>query len=447
MDLLRDKIKPLYFRYLAAAFGSALISSVYGIVDLAMVGKYQGAEGTAAISLISPVWNILYSLGLLVGIGGAVLFSALRGESPDNIKKSNEYFTVAVAGGSFLALISWLGLIFFDRQLLLLFGANEALMPLARAYLYPIKFGVPLFIFSQLLSAFLRNDGDPALATKAVLFGGIFNVFGDYFCIFTLDMGIMGAGLATVVGSFFSLMIMLTHFFGKKNTLALVRPRHFLRKLKEIGATGFSTFFIDVAMGILTVFFNRQVLRYFDTNALAVYGILAYVGTFAQCCAYSAGQAAQPIISVNFGAGNGKRIRETLRYALITVAGFGVFWAGLSLAAPNFYIRLLTTPTAELLSIAPTIIRRYGLSFLLLPLNIFSTYYFQALLKRGTSFIVSVARGAVLSGILIYLLPAACGADAIWFAMPITELIVAVYAGIKMKQYTQQLPTERTEQS
>lgn len=445
MDLLNDRIKPLYSKYLAAAFGSALISSIYGIVDLAMVGKYQGAEGTAAISLISPVWNILYSLGLLTGIGGAVLFSALRGKSPDNIKKSNEYFTVAMISGSVLALISWLGLIFFDRQLLLLFGANEALMPLARAYLFPIKFGVPLFIFNQLLSAFLRNDGNPALATKAVLFGGIFNVFGDYFFVFMLDIGIMGAGIATVTGSFFSFIIMLTHFFGKKNTLALVRPRHFLRKVKEIGATGFSTFFIDVAMGILTVFFNRQVLHYFDTNTLAVYGIVAYVGTFAQCCAYSAGQAAQPIISLNFGAGNGKRIRQTLRYALITIACFGIFWAGLSIAMPNLYIYLLTTPTAELLTIAPNIIRRYGISFLLLPLNIFSTYYFQALLKRRTSFVVSVSRGAIISGILIYLLPAVCGADAIWFAMPITELIVAAYASMKMKQYTKELPTERIE--
>ena len=195
----------------------------------------------------------------------------------------------------------------------------------------------------------MRNDGDPALATKAVIFGGVFNVFGDYFCIFVLDIGIMGAGVATVAGSFFSLVIMLTHFFGKKNTLALVRPQHFFRKLKEIGSTGFSTFFIDVAMGILTIFFNRQVLRYFDTNALAVYGILAYVDTFAQCCAYSAGQAAQPIISINFGAKNGRRIKQTLHYALLTIACFSVFWAGLSLAVPNLYIHLLTTPTAELL--------------------------------------------------------------------------------------------------
>lgn len=367
------------------------------------------------------------------------MFTALRGKHPEDRKKSNELFTTAVILETFLALVSWLGLIFFDRQLLSLFGANDALMPFARAYLYPVKFGVPCFLFSQMLSAFLRNDGDPGLATKAVLFGGIFNVFGDYFCIFTLNMGIMGAGLATVVGSFFSCVIMMTHFKSKKNTLALVRPHHFLKKVRGIVTTGFSTFFIDIAMGILTVFFNRQILHYLDTNALAVYGIVAYVGTFVQCCAYSVGQASQPLISANLGAGNGNRIIQTLRYALVSAAAFAAVWTALCMAVPNFFIRVLTTPTPELLSIAPGIIRTYGLSFLLLPLNIFSTYYFQALLKRRTSFVVSVSRGCVISGILIYLLPAVFGANAIWLTMPITEFIVAVYVTIKMKQYTKQL--------
>ena len=75
MNLLTDSIRPLYFRYLAAAFGSALISSIYGIVDMAMVGQYQGPDGTAALAVVAPVWNIIYSLGLLAGIGGSVLFS------------------------------------------------------------------------------------------------------------------------------------------------------------------------------------------------------------------------------------------------------------------------------------------------------------------------------------------------------------------------------------
>ena len=115
MDLLNSKIKPMYFKYLAAAFGSALISSIYGVVDMAMVGQYQGSEGTAALAVVSPVWNVIYSLGLLMGIGGSVLFSTLRGQSEQNQKKSNAYFTAAVIGTGILAGITWLAVIFFDR--------------------------------------------------------------------------------------------------------------------------------------------------------------------------------------------------------------------------------------------------------------------------------------------------------------------------------------------
>ena len=126
MDLLKGRIRPLYFKCLSAAFGSALISSIYGIVDMAMVGQYQGPQGTAAMAVISPIWNIIYSLGLLMGIGGSVLLSTLRGESEENLEKSNEYFTAAVIGVSILAMLTWATLIFFDRELLLLFGAERA---------------------------------------------------------------------------------------------------------------------------------------------------------------------------------------------------------------------------------------------------------------------------------------------------------------------------------
>ena len=443
MDLLKGRIWPLYFKYLSAAFGSALISSIYGIVDMAMVGQYQGPQGTAAMAVISPIWNIIYSLGLLMGIGGSVLLSTLRGESEENLKKSNEYFTAAVIGVSILALLTWIALIFFDRELLLLFGAEESLMPLARRYVLPVKFAVPLFLFSQLLSAFLRNDGNPGLATRAVLCGGIFNVFGDYILVFVLDLGILGAGMATCLGCLLTVCVMLTHFLKPGCTLRFVRPTRLAHKLGRIAVTGFSTFFIDVAMGILTVLFNRQILKYLGTNALSVYGIIINISTFVQCCAYSIGQASQPILSVNFGAKRFDRIRETLKYALGTAAAFGLIWTALCVLAPKLFIRIFMQPTQEILAIAPAIIRSYGVSFLLLPLNIFSTYYFQALLKPRTSFIVSVGRGAVISGILICLLPLVAGADSIWFAMPITELITAVYVASMMLRYTK--TTERVE--
>lgn len=403
MDLLQGKVKNIYFKYLVAAFGSAMITSIYSIVDMAMVGQYQGPTGTAALAVVAPIWNIIYSLGLLTGIGGSVLYSHARGKSTK--EEANEFFTVAFIGTVLFAVASWVAIVFFEEPLLMLFGANEALLPLAQDYMKPIRFAIPLFVFNQMFAAFLRNDIRPVLATGAVLAGGIFNVVGDYVFVFTCNLGIYGAGLATALGSLITFLVMLSHFFSKKNTLRMVLPHKVFWRSKRILTLGFSTFFIDIAMGILTMMFNRQIMHYFGTDALSVYGIIVNISTLVQCCAYSVGQAAQPIISINHGAKQGKRIQETLKYALQTVAIFSLLWTAVILAVPNLFIYIFMAPTASVLAIAPGILRSYGISFLLLPLNIFSTYYFQSIMKAGASFFVSVARGIVISGIMIYMLP------------------------------------------
>lgn len=114
MDLLKDKVKPLFFRYLAAAFGSALTSSIYSVVDMAMVGQYQGPDGTAALAVVAPVWNIIYSFGLLAGIGGSVLFSTLRGSGKTRHEDENEYFTTALGLSVVFAALWWIVIAFFD---------------------------------------------------------------------------------------------------------------------------------------------------------------------------------------------------------------------------------------------------------------------------------------------------------------------------------------------
>lgn len=440
MDLLQENTKTTYFKYLGAAFGSALISAVYSIVDMAMVGQYQGPEGTAALAVVAPVWNIIYSLGLLTGIGGSVLFGAAKGKGER--RTEGEYFTAALMITVVLAAASWLMVLFFDTPMLHLFGAEETLLPLAREYLYPIKFVVPLFLFNQMLAAFLRNDGNPGLAAAAVLSGGIFNIIGDYLFVFVFGMGIMGAGLATAAGAGITFAGMISHFFTKKNTMRLVRPSLFWGKCRRIIVTGFSTFFIDVAMGILTMLFNRQIMKYLGGSALSVYGVIVNISTIVQCCAYSVGQASQPIFSICFGAGKWDRIKETLKYALYSVACFSVVWTLLVFAFPNRFIRIFMAPTDEIYRIAPFILRSYGISFLLLPLNVFSTYYFQALMKPGVSFLVSVLRGLILSGIMICLLPIAAGPDSLWFAMVITEAAVAVLVISLIRRYTRELPAE-----
>lgn len=105
MDLIRDNVRTIYRKYFLAAFGSALISCVYGVVDMTMVGQYQGPDGTAALAVVAPVWNVIYSLGLLTGIGGSVLLSAKRGSGAAGQAEANEYFTTAVLASVLPALL------------------------------------------------------------------------------------------------------------------------------------------------------------------------------------------------------------------------------------------------------------------------------------------------------------------------------------------------------
>ena len=437
MDILKDKVKPIYFKYLMAASGSAMVVSVFGMIDAMMVGQYHGPVGTAALAVFSPLWSIIYCLGLLSGIGGSVLFANLRGRGEE--EEAQQYFTMAVLYGVVLSAVAMCGIGRYQDQLLRFFGADEELLVLAKLYLKPILWAFPCCVFTSIFSAYLRNDNNPGLATKAVIIGGVFNCIGDYVCVFVLDLGILGAGIATSAAQYVALLCMMVHFMTKKNTLRFVKPVSVLKKISDITLTGFSTAISDLALGIIGILFNRQVMKYLGADALAVYGIIIQVTVLAQCIAYGTGQAAQPIISQNYGAGQYARIRECTKYGLYSAAGMGLFWMVMMLAFPDTLMNFFMDATPEVARIAPRILRIYGMSYLLLPVNIFATYYFQAMMKPDRAMILSLARGAVISGAMILLLPAVFGPDSIWFAMLITEIIVVIYGAVYMLRCNKEL--------
>ncbi len=426
-DLTKGSIKRHYMTYLGAAFGSAMVACVYGMVDAAAVGQYQGPTGAATLSIVMPIWTILYSLGLLIGIGGSVNYAFCKAQG--KTRKANAYFTLSFLLTALVSVLCWIGLTVFQEPLLRLFGADDELLVLAKTYLRPIQFVIPTFPFSQFLAAFLRNDNAPGKATFAVLFGGIFNVLGDIFFVFDfgLGLGIFGAGLATALGCTITNLIMLTHFISPRNSLKLSRIFGYVHKSQHIITSGFSSFLADIAIGIIAMLFNRQIMRYFGSDALAVYGVIVQVTCVVQCSTYGVGQAAQPLLSANYGAGLWERIGKTRNYSLWTVGIFGLFWTAAVLLFPNLFVYLFMSPTESVLQIAPGIMRIYAISYLSLPLNIFATYYFPSLGRPGAALVISLGRGTVLSGVLLYLLPAVLGPDALWWVMPVTEFAVAAY--------------------
>ncbi|ONI44158.1 multidrug transporter MatE [Candidatus Epulonipiscioides gigas] len=430
MNLVHGNIKQIYLKYLIASFGGAILPSVYGLVDMIVVGQYHGPLGSATMAIIAPIWNVIYSFGLLTGIGASILFS-IQKNSKEN---ANEYFTMGFILTTVIALVLWLLLIFFEDAILITLGADKDLLPLAKQYLIPVKLSVPIFLFMQFFAAFLRNDNNPMLSTKAIIFGGIFNIIGDIVFVFTFNLGIIGAGIATCIGASFSLVIMLSHFKSQHNTLRFIKTKNIFNKVKQIIVLGFSTFFIDIAMGILTMLFNIQIMKYLDSNALAVYGIIVNISTFVQCCAYGIGQASQPILSTNFGANQFNRIKELFKYNVVSLIILSLAWVIVTMSFPNIFVYAFMKPTIDVLEIAPTIIRLYCMSFLLLPFNIYATYYFQSILKANIAFIIAISRGLIISGGLILVLPMVFSAQSIWMTMPLTELIVFIFTVIVIRK-------------
>lgn len=269
--------------------------------------------------------------------------------------------------------------------------------------------------------------------------GGIFNAILDYYFVFILDMGIFGAGLATAIGLTICTMTMLSHLFTKKNTLKLVIPSNMHRKMKEVIVLGLPTAITDLAMGIIGILFNRQIMHYFGTNELAIYGVITQITAFAQCGSYGIGQASQPIIAYNFGVDNIKNVKECLKLALITCIVMGLFWMITTRVAPNLFTRIFMSYDKRILELAPFIISSYGLSYLLLPFNIFSPYCFQSILKPKVSLVSSILRSIIISAIFIIFLPKMFNDNALWYSMLFTEVTVFGYNIVYISKFTKDL--------
>lgn len=443
--LLQTDIRKLYLKYLATCFGSTLIVCIYSLVDMIVVGQYEGPDGTAAITTVLPLWSAIFSIGLLFGIGGSVLMSAARGAGQK--ERGDQFFTIAGISIGSITVIAWVVTFFFDRQLLELFGARDRFLELGLEYVFWIKLVLPLFILGQFLACFIRNDNAPGLATAAVMAGGGFNIFGDIFFVFTCDMGTSGAGLATAIGQSIATAILLTHFLSKKCQLRFVKPTQFFSRLKSIVSTGLSTFLVEIAVGILTTLFNNQIMAYTGSSSLAVYGVASNVSALVQACGSGVGQASQPILSENFGAGQLKRVSQTLRLGILTTLILGILFVTLTLLFPTELVHLFMDATPDVLEIAPSILRVYFISFFMLPFNIFASYYFQAILRAKTALAVSIFRGIAMSGVLIYVLPL-FAVELLWWVMPITECLTVFmivfflwYSNRKIRQEAPQKTT------
>jgi len=433
-----------YMRYLVAALGSSLILSIYTFVDSICIGQYEKEFGSAAVAVCMPVWTLIYSTGLLFAMGGATLMMAERGRG--KMDKGNAYFTLSFVLSVIASLILLALFIFFQEPLLTLFGAkNSEVLKLAKDYTFYMKLALPFYLMSQYMVVMVRNDGDPGLATIAVLAGGIINSVLDIFFVFGLDMGISGAGLGTMFGQISTALIPAIHFFKKKNNLRFVKVYGIAHKSLKILKIGISSFVLDICMGITVILFNNQIDRYASEDELiatqAIYGAICNAVVLIQGFGYAIGQASEPLLSESLGEGNIKAVNKYKRYGLISAIVLAVLSFSLMATIPGFLLKMLADAQegSVTMNIGIKILRIYFIGFLLMPINIVFIYYFNSILKPKEAFILSICRGLLFPVILLIVLPI-IDFDLIWLMPLISEALVLLIAFVlnrisKLKEY------------
>lgn len=433
MDILTGNVSKVYHRFLFPSLFSGLVTTIYVLVDMIVVGQYEGTVGAAAMACIAPFWPMFCCVSILFGLSGSVLFSKAKGEQ--NESEARQSFTAATVLLGVVTLVIWLSIIFFDEWYLRLFGADDSIVPLAMRYMKWLKWGVPLYPAGLFLGMFVRSDGSPGLAGGSVIVGGILNIVGDFVLTFTFDLGIEGAAIASVVGQLVADIILLSHFFKTRNTLRFGKVKEFARRTKEILALGFPPFIGDISMSFLVILFNNQVMRYFGATELAIYGIGSNIFSTFQTFSYGIGNAAQPIMAQNLGAKQYDRVHKTAWLGIRTSLILSVAFTAIMLLFPTQITRIYMSATEDVIAMAAPILRRYFICLLFMPLNVFATYCLQAVMKIRPTLVVSVLRGILLCGVLVYLMPAVFGAGSIWYVMLITEGVTAAVAVGYMRRY------------
>lgn len=424
-DFLNKPVKQVFMRYLVPSVFATMVTSIYVLADTIIVGKGIGTIAVAALNIVLPLYNIFFGLGLLFGVGGSVLMSILRGEGDE--KGSNAYFSTSLVAMCVLLALSLAFFTAFMEKIALVFGGTPETMPYIMDYMPYIVWGMGLFFFSSYLQTFIRNDGAPRLAMYAVVSGGVANIILDYIFVYNFNMGMAGAAIATVMGSGLTVVILLTHFFTKKNNLHFslkgVRPSF----IKNIILNGFASFLIEVASGVTIFVFNIQLLKYAGNTGVSVYSVISNTAIVVVCLCKGINQAAQPLLSTNYGAGLYERtdkIRSLAVKVSIIICAVPVI---LGLVVPDFFTYIFINPDSAILSMSASAIRIYFVGFMMLGINMVFICYFQAILKNGYSMIICLMRGLILVVAFAYIFPLFMDVTGIWLAVPAAETITMLF--------------------
>lgn len=429
--MANEKIPKLLVKTGLPVVISMVLQAVYNIVDSAFVSNMAtgGEAALGALALAFPVQMLMVAIAIGTGVGVNALLAKSAGEG--DAKK----VSVVAGNGFFLAGVIYVVLLLFGffgvEPYLRSQSKNEELILLATDYLRPcclFSFGIVAF---SVLEKTLQATGKTVCSTAAQIAGAITNIVLDPIMIYGLcgfpEMGVTGAAIATVIGQIVSAVVALVLHLTMNKTVRVspkdLAPR--ARIIKDIYAVGLPAIIAQALTSLMTYALNL-ILIGISERAVTAYGLYYKIQQFLLFAAFGLRDVMTPIAAYAYGAGNGKRVKETNKWGIIyTVSIMTVCVAVLEIFAHPFAMTFGLGGETETLTV--TIIRIVSPSCIFAGLNIALQGTMQALGRGGESLIVSILRQIALV-IPPAILAARFVPSAVWWSFLFAETLTGAVA-------------------
>ena len=417
-----EKIGRLLLSLSLPATIGMLVQAMYNFVDTIFVGRGVGSMGIAGISISLPVQIFVMAFAQMFGIGGASVISRALGER-DHEKARRAAGNVMVFSVAFGLVMTLLGQFFLD-QLLIMLGASEAIIPYAREYLGIILLGSAFFSFGMAMNHVVRAEGKPKIAMAAMLISAVLNIILDPIFIFSLNLGIWGAALATVLSQAATSIYVLFYFLSGKSLLrislrSLIPEWRIMRETVSVGLSAFSR---QVAGSLLAVVLNNSLVFYGGDIAVAVYGVINRLLMVFIMPMFGVNQGFLPIVGYNYGARKMRRARESVKLASAVTTMIALFSSIVMFLFARQLISIFTDET-ELIESTIYALRIVILATPTIGVQVIASGMFQALGKALPALFLSLLRQIIILIPLILVIPRFLGINGIWISFPLADLI------------------------
>ncbi len=423
----------LLFRLALPTVVAQMVNMLYNVIDRIFIGHIPeiGDLALTGVGVCMPLIMIVSAFAALVGSGGAPRASIFLG------KKDHES-AERILGGCFcmqliISLLLTAVLLIWSRDLLLAFGASENTIGYAADYMKIYALGTLFVQLTLGMNAFITAQGYTRVSMLSVVIGAVANLILDPIFIYALGMGVKGAALATILSQSLSCAWVLI-FLASKHSALRLRRAYFRLSPKVVLpciALGSATFIMQASESVISVCFNSSLLNYGGDLAVGAMTILMSVMQFAMLPLQGIAQGAQPILSYNYGAKNGDRVKKTFRLLLGVCLGYSCLLWGSVMLFPRAFGSMFSTDAA-LLDFTERVIRIYFGGMLLFGIQIACQMTFVSLGNAASSVLVAVVRKFVLLLPLIYLMPrlVADKTLGVYMAEPVADVIAVSFTAV-----------------